>query len=137
MIYEIQNKNNTVRIANSMQGVARCFKENKVRGFSARTLKKTLKQGVEQMSKQGYTITRVHKRNKIKADIKFRKATYNTFTNSKRAMTQSLSFNSEIVLNEYHNNGSFNRVDIVSLNTMLTLSDTLCRPVSGRYRLVY
>lgn len=52
------------------------------------------------MSKQGYTITRVHKRNKIKADIKFRKASYNTFTNSKRAMTQSLSFNSEIVLNE-------------------------------------
>ncbi len=180
MIYEIQNKNNTVRIANSMAGVSRYFKENKVRGFSARTLKKTLKQGVEQMTKQGYTITRVHKRNKIKADIKFRKATYNTFTNSKRAMTQSLSFNSEIVLNEatkydlidsiieklnslgqthlkthkvmvvlkneegkshatkflsynnviedvkrianyiitqYHNNGSFNRVDIVSLNT--------------------
>ena len=82
MIYEIQNKKNTVRIANSMQGVARYFKENKVRGFSARTLKKTLKQGVEQMSKQGYTITRVHKRNKIKADIKFRKASYNTFTNS-------------------------------------------------------
>ena len=43
MIYEIQNKKNTVRIANSMQGVARYFKENKVRGFSARTLKKTLK----------------------------------------------------------------------------------------------
>ncbi len=121
MIYEICNKGKPVRIENSLAGVSRYFKGRK--GFSDRTLKRMFQQGGRLVEKSGYKITKVLKRNKTKTDIRFRKAEYNTFT-SDNSFTQSLKFDSDIILNE---STKYDLVDTIIRKVTSLGSQVICR----------